>query len=264
MRRFRLIVLLAFLSAVSLAAQTVDDIIAKSFTAVGGVAKLRAIQTIRVTGSFEGGGMQAGFTQVFKRPMKVRGDISIQGMSLVQAYDGKTGWQIFPFSGKKDAELMTADDLKRIQEEADFDGPLMDYKQKGNTVELIGKEKVEGTDAYHLKITLKNGDIRNSYIDADSFLPIKTVAKTMIRGTEVELETALGDYKEVNGILFPFSIDQRAVGGQGQGQKITFTKVEINVPVDDSVFKMPAPAPPSPAPSDAPKKPDAGDKPPQY
>lgn len=260
MYRWKLSALAVLMFSVALSAQTVDDIIAKNFAAHGGLDKLKSLQSLRVTGGVEMGPMQAGFTQVFKRPLKTRADISVQGMSMVQAYDGQTGWQIVPFTGKKDPELMTADELKQIQEEADFDGPLMDYKKKGNTVELIGKEKVEGTDAYHLKVTLKNGDVRNFYMDADSFLTIKEVSKTIMRGTEVELETSLGDYKQVEGLMFPFSIEQRAVGGQGS-QKITFTKVEVNVPVDDSIFKMPAPAPPPAA--DKPKTPDTGTKPPQ-
>jgi len=268
MRRWKLSTFVVLLFSVALSAQTVDELIAKNIQAHGGLAKLKALQSIRVTGDVDIGGMQAGFTQVFKRPMKTRADISVQGMSMVQAYDGQTGWQIVPFTGKKDPELMTADDLKRIQEEADFDGPLMDYKQKGNTVELIGKEKIEGTDAYHLKVTLRNGDVRNAYLDADSFLTIKTVAKTTMRGSEIELETSIGNYKEVNGVLFPFSIEQHAVGGQGPGQKITFSKVEMNIPVDDAVFKMPAVAPAAPASEKtgaAPpeKKPDSGTKPPQ-
>ncbi len=143
---------------------------------------------------------------------------------------------------------MAADDLKNAQEQADFDGPLMDYKQKGNRVELVGKEKIEGAEAYHLKVTLKNGDVRNLYLNASTFLATKTVAKAMMRGTEVELESTFGDYKEVEGLMFPFSIEQHPVGGQGPSQKITLKKVEQNVPVEDSIFKMPPIAPP-PAPA---------------
>jgi outer membrane lipoprotein-sorting protein len=272
MRRFTFALLSVFLFAVSLCAQTVDEIIAKEFAARGGVAKLKAIQSLRLTADAEVGGSQVGFTQIQKRPMKLRRDISIQGLTLVQAYDGQTGWQIVPFTGKKDPEVMPADDLKMIQEEADLDGPLMDYKQKGNTIELIGKEKVEGTDAYHLKITLKNGDVRNLFLDADTFLAIKMAVKITTRGSEFELEIAIGDYKEVEGIKFPFSIEQHAVGGQGPGQKVTFNKIEINVPLDDSQFKMPAVAPAAspqktgtapPATPEPAKKPDTGNKPPQ-
>lgn len=271
MRRWTFTVLAIGLLSAAISAQTVDDIVAKNIQAEGGMAKLKAVQSMKMTGDFEAAGMQAGFTRVVKRPMKLRLDVSIQGLTLTQAYDGQNGWAVVPFTGKKDPEPMTADDLKNIQEEADFDGPLMDYKQKGNTVELVGKEKVEGTDVYHLKVTLKNGDVRNLYLDADSFLDIKTVAKTTIRGTELEIETAIGDYKPVEGIMVPFSIEQHSVGGQGPGQKITIKKVEFNVPVDDSIFKMPAPAPPpapdnpasAPAPSGDKPKPDSGSKPPQ-
>jgi len=271
MRRWKFTLLAISLLSVALNAQTVDEIIAKNIQAHGGLARLKAIQSMKMTGDFEAGGMQAGFTQVYKRPMKLRLDVSIQGLTLIQAYDGQNGWQVVPFTGKKDPEAMAADDLKNVREEADFEGPLVDYKQKGNTVELVGKEKVEGTDVYHLKVTLKDGDIRNLYLDADSFLIIKSVGKTTMRGNEIELESALGDYKEVDGVLFPFSIEQHSTGGQGPGQKIMIKKVELNVPVDDSVFKMPAPAPPpapdkpgsAPASSGEQPKPNSGSKPPQ-
>src|SRR5262249_43643703 len=162
---------------------------------------------------------------------------SVQGMTMTQAYDGKNGWQIVPFTGKNDAEAMAADDIKRLQEDADFDGPLVDYKQKGNLVELVGREKVDGADAYHLRITLKSGGVRNLYLDANTWLAIKSDITTRMQGAEVQIETRLGDYKEVAGMMFPFSIEQHAVGTPNPSQKITLQKVEINVPVDDAIFK---------------------------
>ncbi|MGZ4889675.1 MAG: outer membrane lipoprotein-sorting protein [Candidatus Angelobacter sp.] len=251
MRHLTVVIMTAVLFAVPLSAQTVDEIIAKHFAAEGGMTKLKALQSVRLTGDFETGGMKAGFTQVYKRPMKMRLDISVQGLTMTQAYDGEKGWQVVPFTGKKDPEPMTGDDLKNVQEQADLDGPLMDYKKKGNTVELIGKEKIAGKDSYHLKVTLKNGGERHLYLDAGTFLGQKTVAKTP--GTEVEIESILGDYREVDGLMFPFSVEQHPVGNQGPGQKITFKKIEPNAPVDDSIFKMPAiapaPAQSQPAPS---------------
>jgi len=252
MRKWTYIATTAVLFSLSLSAQTVDEIIAKHIAAQGGITKLKALQSIRMTGDFETGGMRAGFTQVFKRPMKMRLDISVQGLTMTQAYDGEKGWQVVPFTGKKDAEPMTGDDLKNAQEQADLDGPLMDYKKKGNTVELIGKEKIAGKDSYNLKITLKNGDVRNLYLDAVTLLGQKTSAKTMTRGTEVELESILGDYREVDGLKFPFSIEQHQVGGEGPGQKIIFKKIEVNVPVDDSIFKMPVVTPPAAQPQPVP------------
>ena len=261
MRRARFLALILLVLPFAVWAQTVDEIIAKSAAARGGLDKIRAVQTMRVTGDFEVGGVQAGFVMVQKRPDKVRRDITVQGLNLVMAYDGLRGWQIIPFTGKKDPEPMAADDLKQIQDDADIDGSMIDYQKKGNKVELVGKEKVEGTDAYHLKVTLKNGDIRHIYLDADSFLVIKEAAKITQRGTELDVETTLGDYKPVNGLLFPFSLQSTAAGGQMPPQKITISKVEINVPLDDSSFKMPA-APAAPPAANPPAKPESGSKPP--
>jgi outer membrane lipoprotein-sorting protein len=247
MRRLTFVAVSAILFSLTLSAQTVDEIIAKHIAAQGGLAKLKALQSIRMTGNFESGGMQAGFTQVFKRPMKMRLDLSVQGLTMTQAYDGQRGWQIVPFTGKKDPEPMTGDELKNAQEQADIDGPLVDYKSKGNTVELIGKEKVADKDSYHLKVMLKNGSERDLYLDATTFLGLKTSAKTTMRGTEIELESMLGDYRDVNGLKFPFSIEQHQTGGEGPEQKITFTKIELDPPLQDSIFKMPVVAP-TPAP----------------
>jgi outer membrane lipoprotein-sorting protein len=243
-----------FLAAVScLSAQTVDDIIAKNIQARGGAEKLKSVQSIKATATMSMGGMEIPAVIVQKRPQMARMEFTVQGLTAVQAYDGKQAWQVMPFMGKKDPELMSADEAKETEEDADIDGPLVDYKAKGHQVELLGKEKIEGTDAYKLKLTLKNGDVKTIYIDADSFLQIKEDTKRTIRGTEQEVESSIGDYKEVNGILFPFAIEG-AVKGTDQKQKLTITKVELNVPADDSMFKMPAAAPKAEAPkADQPK-----------
>lgn len=244
MRRLTFIIVSAVLFSLSLSAQTVDEIIAKHIAAQGGMAKLKAVQSIRMTGEVDAGGTQAAFSQFYKRPMKMRLDISLQGLTLTQAYDGQKGWQIVPFTGKKDPEPVSGDDLKQMQEQADLDGPLVDYKQKGITVELVGNGKTAG--AYHLKVTLKSGEVRELYVDAGTFLVTRAVLKNTVRGNAVELESTIGDYRDVGGgLMFPFSIEQHPVGGQGPAQKITFTTIEPNAPVEDSIFTMPAAAPPA-------------------
>lgn len=253
-RRVCMSVIALAVLAPSLLAQTADEIIAKNVQARGGAEKLKGVQTVKTTAIMTmGPGMELAGTVIQKRPMLARMEFTVQGMTAVQAYDGKDAWQIMPFMGKKDPELMSADEAKETEEMADVDGPLVDYKSKGHQVELLGKEKIEGTDAYKLKLTLKNGDVQTIYIDADSFLQIKEVDKRTIRGTETETESSIGDYKEVNGILFPFAVEN-AIKGTDQKQKITISKIELNVPVDDSIFKMPAAAPKTDAPkADAPK-----------
>jgi len=235
-------------------AQTADEIIAKNVQARGGAEKLKSVQSIKSTATLSmGPGMEAPGVLIQKRPALARLEFTIQGLTAVQAYDGKNAWQIMPFMGKKDPELMSADEAKETEEMADVDGPLVDYKSKGHQVELLGKEKIEGTDSYKLKLTMKNGDVQTIYIDADSFLEIKEETKRTVRGSEQEVESAIGDYKEVNGILFPFAVES-SVKGSAEKQKITITKVELNLPTDDSIFKMPPPAPKADAPKpEAPK-----------
>jgi outer membrane lipoprotein-sorting protein len=243
LRKFCLAVSLIALATPLLSAQSVDDIIAKNVQARGGLDKIKSVQTIRSTGTMSmGGGMEAPGMMIQKRPEMARLEFTVQGLTAVQAYDGKSAWQIMPFMGKKDPEVMSADDKKEMEENADIDGPLVDYKSKGNKVELLGKEKVEGTDAYKLKVTLKNGDVITDYLDADSFLEIKQETKRMIRGSEQDVESSLGDYKEVNGLMFPFAMENGIKGSQ-EKEKLTISKIELNVPVDDSIFKMPPPAP---------------------
>ncbi|HWZ44855.1 MAG TPA: hypothetical protein VNW97_15375 [Candidatus Saccharimonadales bacterium] len=228
--------------AVAASAQTVDEIIAKNIAARGGLAKLRAVKTVRITGTAEFAGVQANVMIAEKRPNQMRTEITLQGMTMVQAYDGLHGWQVVPFTGKTDPEPMADDDQKSAAQDADIDGALIDYKEKGHKVELVGKEKIEGTDVYHLKITMKSGDTRDEYLDARSFLDIKATRKATRQGTETVQDTTLGDYKEVEGMMLPFSLEVHSQGMPG-GQKITIQKVEFNVPMEDGQFKMPAVAP---------------------
>jgi len=233
--------------------QTVDEIIAKNIQARGGADKLASVKTFKTTATLAmGPGMEAPGTLIVKRGNLARLEFTMQGLTAVQAYDGKSAWEVMPFMGKKDPELMSADEAKDLQEMADIDGPLVDYKAKGHRVEFLGKEKVEGTDAYKLKLTLKNSDVVTVYIDADSFLEIKEETKRMVRGSEQEIEQSIGDYKEVDGIVFPFAMESGIKGSQ-EKQKLTISKVELNVPADDSIFKMPAAAPAPAAKPDASK-----------
>lgn len=256
MQRKLFLAVLALLIALPLVAQdmTADQVIAKNIEARGGMAKLKAVNTVKASGKMMvGPGIEAPVTIYQRRPDQMRMEVTVQGLTLVQAYDGKTGWAIMPFQGKKDAEQMTADDVKEVKEQADMDGALVDYKTKGHKVELLGKEKIEGSDAYKLKLNRANGNIETIYIDADSFLEVKTEGKRMVRGTETETDTNIGDYKEVNGLMLPFSVDSGAKG-QPQRQKIVVEKYEFNVPVDAAIFVMPPPAPKTAATPPADKK----------
>ncbi|MEW6731747.1 MAG: hypothetical protein AB1489_10500 [Acidobacteriota bacterium] len=230
--------LFPLLCSLSVSAQSLDEIINKNIQARGGLDKLKAVKSMKFTGKIRFQGLEAPLTLQFKRPNNARLEIVVQGKTIVQAYDGDTGWAIVPFTGSSDPEKMSEDDLKEIQEQADFDGPLIDYKAKGHTVELVGKEDLEGTSVYKLKVTLKTGDVRYLFIDAENYLELKTTSKQKRQGTEFEVDSYLGDYKEVNGILIPHAIENKT-----QGRVIsqfTLEKIETNVAIEDTIFKMPA------------------------
>ena len=226
--------------AAPLSAQTVDSILSKYVQTIGGAARIQAVQTLRRTGRFTGGGgFEAVVVQENKRPNRVRQEFSLQGMTGINAYDGTSGWKIEPWQGKKDPESLSEEEMRDILEESDFDGPLINYQQKGNRIEFVGMEQVEGTDAFKLKVTLANGDVRNYYLDTDYYVPIRIETKRMIRGAEQEFETSLGDYKEVAGWYLPHSFETGPRGSDNKS-KITFDKIEANVTIDDRRFQRPA------------------------
>ena len=227
------------LFAMPAAAQTVDEIVAHYLKTIGGMEKIQAVKTLRRTGKFiGGGGFEAVILQENKRGNSVREEFSLQGMTGINAYDGKTGWKVEPWSGKKDPESLGEEEMKSILEDSDFDGPLVNYKQKGNKVEFAGMDQYEGTDTFKLKVTLPNGDLYFYYLDTDFYVPIKIDTKRTIRGAEREYETALGDYKEVAGWFLPFSVEINTKGSQDRA-KTVYEKIEANVPIDDGRFSMP-------------------------
>lgn len=245
MQRKLYLAALVLLLALPLMAQdlTVDQIIAKNIEAHGGADKLKAIKTAKVTGKMMvGPGIEAPMTIYMARPNDLRLEFTVQGLTGIQAYDGQnnSGWSVMPFMGKKDPEPMSADEVKEVAEQANDgpEGPFLDYQAKGNKVELLGKEKIEGSDAYKLKLTRKDGNVDTFYLDADSFLEVKTESKRTIRGNEIEADTNIGDYKEVDGVIMPYSIDS-GMKGSDQRQKITIDKYEYNIPVDHALFVMP-------------------------
>ena len=246
MRKVLLGIVASILFVLPLSAQTADQIVANYIKTIGGMEKIQAVKSMRQTGKFSGGGgFEAMIVNESKRPNLVRQEFLLQGLTAVNAYDGKTGWKINPFSGKKDAESLGEEEMKQIIEDSDFDGPLVNYAAKGIRVELVGKEEYEGSDVYKLKVTLANGTVKYYFMDTDYFVPIKIETKQINRGTEVEFETVLGDYKEVGGVYYPFSVES-GVKGSPNKASVTLEKIEINVAMDDKNFALPAPKEKSP------------------
>lgn len=239
--RYWLIVLLGILCFnLSASSQTAEELVNKNIEAKGGMDKIKAVKTRRTTGKLISGGIMAIVGQENMRPNLLRETTSLQGMTEVQAYDGSTGWQIQPFGGRKDPELMGEDDLRDLLIDSDFDGPLVDYKAKGNAVEYLGHDIVDGDDALRLKVTLKDGDIIYYYLDPDTYLEIRKETQEFIRGSVRENVSDLGSYKPIAGVMYPFSIASGPENDPSSWQTVTIDKIEVNMPLDVSEFAVPA------------------------
>jgi len=245
-RRFVILLISVALIAVAGFAQeknapTVDELVFKNVEAKGGTDALHALQSLRLTGKMlvNQGKIQLAYLQTKKRPGEVRTEASLQGMTQVDAYDGKEGWKVSPFFGRRDPERMSADDVKALMEDAEIDGPLVDWKAKQSTVDFLGTEDVDGTLAYKLRVVRKNGDVSFVYLDPDHFLEIRILTQRIKHGAQEEVETDLGDYEKTAGVFVPTSIESGRKGDPDK-QKIIIDKAEANVPVDDAMFHFPA------------------------
>jgi hypothetical protein len=223
-------------------AVTADELVAKYIEARGGIEKMKAIQTLRLTGKLQlNGEFTAEFALVrqIRRPNQVRTDATLQGLTTVRAWDGQEGWGISPLFGRKDPERLSLDESKELIDIADIDGPLVDSASKGNGIEYLGTEDVDGTEAHKLRVTSKGGDVQYLYLDPDYYLVIRVLYQRTIRGALVEVETDLGNYEKVNGVYFPFSIDA-GPKGEAKTRKITIDKAEANISLQDALFRFPA------------------------
>jgi outer membrane lipoprotein-sorting protein len=219
---------------------SVDEVIAKYIDAIGGRKALDSVKSMRMTGKMVmGGGMEAPLTIEFRRPEKMRMEFTFQGMTGTQAYDGESGWFIMPFTGKTDPEKMPPDMVKEIKRQADFEGPLVDYKKKGNKVEMEGTDELEGTPVYKLKVTRADGDVEHYLIDKDNYIILGTKGARTFQGTPVDFEVTFGDYKEVNGLMLPHSFSQKSSASMDHENTMVIDKIETNVDIPDSRFVMP-------------------------
>jgi hypothetical protein len=221
-------------------AVTAEELAAKNLQAKGGAAALDAVQSVRSSGKLMTGGGQRvyGIVQTRQRPDSIREEISLQGLTQVQAYDGREGWKISPFEGRKDPERMPPDDLKGLIEDADISGPLASYKERGGTLEYLGTEDIDGTTAHKLKVTSRSGDVQYVYLDPDYFLEIRIESQLTVRGVKRTTVTDLGDYEKVSGVYWPLSITTGRKGDRSPA-RIQYDEVVVNPPLDAALFSFP-------------------------
>jgi len=235
------LVLLGLAAAATLApvpGPTAEDVIARSLEAQGGLQRIRAVQTLRMTGTMSAGGMDLPTTLEFKRPSRIRAEQTVRGQRSVQGYDGKQAWGMPP--GSRRAEALPPEAARQMAQRADFEGPLVDYKAKGGRAELVGRERLEQGDAYRIRLTHADGQSESYLVDAKSWLLVRVEASRTIQGRPIEGVTRLSDYRESGGWRWPMLIEN-SIKGMPE-QRITFSSVVVNPPLDDARFQMPAAA----------------------
>ncbi len=221
---------------------TVEDLAAKNMEAKGGIDKLHAIHSLRLSGKLivNGGMLQLKYVALIAGRQSVRYEAQLQGLTQVQAFDGTQAWQINPFQGRKDPEKLSADDAKGMGEDAaDVLGALVDYREKGYALEYLGTEDVDGTQAHKVRVTRANGDVLYVYLDPDYFLEIRTLSRRIEHGVPNETVTDYGDYEKVDGVYLPLEQESGPKGSTDR-QIVQFESAETNVAIDDGVFHFPS------------------------
>ena len=234
----RALPLLAALLAACSSPTPVDEVVASNLAARGGKAKIQALRSIRETGTATAsGGRVARVVREIKRPGLFRLEFSSQGTTSVFAFDGKAGWQVAPLQGQFEPKAMPLE-AEAAVDLRDIEGPLVDWREKGNVVELVGREKLRGGEAFKLKVTLKGGAVRYDYVDVASRQIVRSDVTRRGRGRPVQLENTFSDFRGVGGLVFPHVIETR-VKDRPRVIRIAVEKIELDPELDDARFRFP-------------------------
>lgn len=248
-----LVALLLFVALpASLAAQTVDEVVAKYLAARGGLERVKATTSLRMNGRLTVGSGPAGpFSMELKRPGKLRVEFLLDGQRVVQAYDGTKGWMVNPFAGIPEAQVQPPGEPRDLAEQADIDGPLLDYRAKGMRLDLLGKTALGGSEAFKLRLTLRNGIVRFIFIDAKSGHIVRAEERRRMGEADVSFVNTFSDHRKVDGLVLPYRVES-APEGSSENQVLVFDTIEVNTPIEEARFAVPAGAKPAAKPVDKP------------
>jgi len=227
------LLLLIVASSNLLTAQNLDEVLENHFDAIG-QKKLKKVETVTTKGKINQMGIDVPFVQISVRPNLFRVQGTFQGLSFIQTYNGVEGWTVNPFAGTTEPEPIPADQMKELKVQADMDGILWQWKEKGYNVTLDSTEEVEGTPCYRVKVVVPEGSTYVNFIDKESFLLIKTNTKSTMMGAEVESESFYSNYMQIEGITFPGKIENRYNGVTSE--IILIEAVELNKEYATTLF----------------------------
>lgn len=218
---------------------TADQLIARHLQARGGLERILAIKTLRQRGTVKMPGAEVHISGERKRPDLLLIQYTVAGRSGIEGWDGRAAWEFNPFKGMAEPQYVTGAPSEALQRGAEFDGPLVNHREKGHIIDYVGTQKVAGRDTYNLKITRNDGNVIYYYLDMETMLTIRTRSVRPIHGGDAaETVTDFGDYREVAGVLFPFRSHELAKDGE-HNEVFQWDVIEANVPLSDSLFRIP-------------------------
>jgi hypothetical protein len=220
-------------------APDLDEVLAKYFQSTG-TGKEETWQTLFFEGRTVNQGSEYPYTVYLKRPGMLRTETVIQGTKMIQVWDGLNGWSITPWAGSLAPQDMTPDESKDLKNQADFEGPLFHWKEKGFKAGLIGREDLEGTPAYNIKLSRPGWDTENYFIDTEHFMLLKIAYHVLIMGHPQEHEVFLSNYRQVEGVFLPFVTIYKYPGQvQEWSSQVVYDRIQVNLPLSDSLFMKP-------------------------
>jgi hypothetical protein len=223
---------------------TAQSLLDKNLEARGGAQALAAIKAVQFNGKMIfPGDFELAYAEIRSHGgadgIEARMEGNVQGLTYMQGYDGRTAWRINPFQGRKDPETMSADEARSMADSSRVAGVLQDARNDGSTITYLGREDFDGTSAYKLKVTQKDGDEFTYLLDPDTYLEIKITETRKIRGAPQTSETELGDYEKVGGVYFPMSVESWSQGQSNQRQRVIIQSARANPPVTPALFAEP-------------------------
>jgi hypothetical protein len=219
-------------------AQTADEVLTKHVTALGGADKIAAIKTMEYEQTMSVQGMDITSKAAYVVGKSVRNDVSVMGQQITNVIDGDKGWIINPMSGGTTAQDMPADAMKMAKSTTEPNMFQLAYlKTNKYPYELVGKEKQNDKDVYNLKVTRPEGAF-NYFVDAATYQLLGFKGAVDVQGQKVETTGKYSDYKEVEGIMVPFTSDITAPMMPGT-VTTKLTKVTFNSAIDPTIFNKP-------------------------
>lgn len=228
-------------SSVLTHAQSTDEILAKHQAAMGSPEKWASIKSMVMKNKFNVQGMDIESKTSIVVGKSFRTEVEVMGNKIITVVDGEGGWMNRPamMGGTGEPEDLPREQVKATISQKNIGSSLLIAKNEGSKIDLVSKEKLDGAEVYLLKITKKNGEESQVFVSASTGFIVKAINKMNVQGQQVEAEVLYSNYKSIDGLFFPFTIETPSPMGGGN-MVVETASIDLNPVLDVSIFAKPA------------------------